>query len=155
LRVKRKEKNTKRNWEGKVIDLWKTQDSSLLGEVGEVIAWKYLWAQGVIVWPFWRVVEHLFSSELTKEQAHFLEGYRSRASSTDKRTFDLVGVHRSNGQAYLVEVKTTRSEKYRYDSRKFPSIQQCLEAKSLGFKLLLVIVRLIDNWKFWIACKEL
>ena len=149
-------KNAKQRWEEKVIDLWKTNDSSLLGEVGEVIAWKYLWAQGIIVWPFWRVVMgHLFSSELTKEQARFLEGYRSRATATDKRTFDLVGVCPSEDQAYLVEVKTTRSKRYRYDSRKFPSVQQSLEAKSLGFKLLLVTVQLIDNWKFQIACKEL
>lgn len=148
--------NTKERWEEKIIDLWKTQDSSLLGEVGEVLAWKYLWAKGLRVWPSWRVVaEHLFSTELTKEQVNFLKRYRSRASAAEWRSVDLVGIRRSSGQAYLVEVKTTRSERYRYDTRKFPGLQQRLEAKSLGFKLLLVVVRLIDNWKFWIACKEL
>jgi len=148
--------NTKMQWEEKVIDLWNTKDSSLLGEVGEVVAWKYLWTQGIKVWPFWRVVvEHLFTSELTKGQTGFLEGYRSRAAATDKRTFDLVGICRRTGQPYLVEVKTTRSERYRYDSRKFPSVQQRLEAKSLGFKLLLVIVQFMDNWRFRITCKEL
>jgi len=148
--------NTKQGWQQKVIDLWKTKDSGLLGQVGEVVAWKYLWAQGLTVWPFWQVVvEHLFSSRLTKKQFDFLGGYRSRASAAEKRTFDLVGIRRSNGQAYLVEVKATRSERYRYDTRKFPGLQQRLEAKSLGFRLLLVVVRLMDDWKFSIACREL
>ena len=148
--------NTKQRWEEKIIDLWKTKDSHLLGQVGEVLAWKYLWTQGITVWPFWRVVaEQLFSGELTKKQLDYLEGYRSMASAAEKRAFDLVGVRRRKRQACLVEVKTTRSERYRYDTRKFPSLQQRLEVKSLGFKLLLVVVRLMDNWKFSIACKEL
>jgi len=140
--------------EEKVIDLWKTRDSGLLGQVGEVLAWKYLWGNRFVVWPFWRVVsQQLFSDYLTKNQADFLQEYAT--GKWPIRTFDLVAILRSSRQAYLVEVKTTRSDRYRYDSRKFPSIQQRLEAKSLGFKLLLIIVRLIDNWKFSIACKEL
>jgi len=149
-------KSTKERWEEKLINLWKTKDSSLLGEVGEVIAWKYLWAQGLLVWPLWRVMGlHLFSSYLSKEQANYLDGYASRTSATYKRAVDLVGINRRNGQPYLVEVKTTCSDRYRYDSRKFPSLQQRSEAKSIGFKLLLVIVQLIDNWRFRVACKEL
>ena len=148
--------NTKQGWEEKLLDLWKTKDNGLLGGVGEVLAWKYLWWKGFVIWPFWNVVHgYLFSRELTKKQLDYLEGYRSMASAAEKRTFDLVGILRSNRQAYLVEVKTTRSERYRYDSRKFPGLQQRLEAKSLGFKLLLVVARLIDNWRFSIACKEL
>jgi len=146
--------NTKQRWEEKVIDVWKTRDNGLLGGVGEVLAWKYLWGKGFVVWPFWNVVHgHLFSRELTKNQADFLQGYAT--GKWPMRTFDLVGILRSNRQAYLVEVKTTRSERYRYDTRKFPSLQQRLEAKSLGFKLLLVIVRLTDNWKFSVTCREL
>jgi len=148
--------NTKMQWQEKVIDLWNTKDSSLLGGVGEAIAWKYLWAKGIIVWPFWRVVsEPCLRGKLTKGQTDFFEGYRSRAAATNMRAFDLAGIHRRTGQAYLVEVKTTRSERYRYDDRKFPSVEQCLQAKSLGFKLLLVVVRYMDSWRFRITCKEL
>ena len=150
-------RNIKPQWgEEKVIDLWQTSDDSLLGDVGEIIALKYLWAQGLLVWPLWRVVGlHLFSSYLNEEQANYLEGYASRTSATYKRAVDLVGINRRSGQPYLVEVKTTCSDRYRYDSRKFTSLQQRSEAKSIGFKLLLVIVQLIDNWKFRVACKEL
>jgi hypothetical protein len=150
--------NTKMQWQERVIDLWNTKDSSLLGGVGEAIAWKYLWAKGMIVWPFWRVVyelEHLFIDKLTKGQADFFEGYRSMAAATNMRAFDLAGIHRRTGQAYLVEVKSTRSERYRYDDRKFPGVEQRLQAKSLGFKLLLVVVRYMDSWRFRITCKEL
>ena len=149
-------KNIKERWEEKVINLWKTKDSSLLGEVGEVLAWKYLWAKGLLVWPLWRVVGlHLFSNYLSEDQANYLDGYASRTSATYKRAVDLVGIDRRRGQPYLVEVKTTCSDRYRYDSRKFPSLQQRSEAKSIGFKLLLVIVQLADNWKFHVACREL
>lgn len=148
--------NAKMQWQEKIIDLWNTKDSSLLGEVGEVIAWKYLWAQGMIAWPFWRVIlAHLFTNELTKGQVDFFESYRSRAAAADKRAFDLACIHPRTGQAYLVEVKTTRSERYRYDDRKFPGVEQRLQAKSLGFKLLLVVVQCMDNWIFRITCREL
>lgn len=152
-------RNIKPQWgEEKVIDLWQTSDDGLIGRVGEIIASKYLWAQGLDVLPFGEVVvEHLFSSQLTKEQAGYLQGCysRLRLSSPGWRSFDLVGVRRRNRQSYLIEVKTTRSERYRYDSRKFPGTEQRLEAKSVGFKLLLVIVRLVDNRKFAIASREL
>lgn len=139
-----------------MIDLWQTSDDSLLGEVGEIVAWKHLWTKGFLVWPFWRVAElRLFSDYLSRKQANYIYEYADRRLATYKRTFDLVGILRRNQQPYLIEVKTTRSERYRYNSRKFPDTDQRLEAKSLGFKLLLVVVRLVDNWKFAIASREL
>jgi hypothetical protein len=147
-------RNIKPQWgEEKVIDLWNTKDSDLLGRVGEVVAWKYLWRQGSWTWDFWRVVQtDLFRKCMALEQQNYLNEFRS--SKRQARAWDLAGVH-SSGRPCLVEVKTTRSERYRYDSRKFPDTEQRLEAKSLGFKLLLVIVRLADNWKFVVASREL
>ncbi len=148
-------RNIRPQWgEKKVIDLWNTKDSDLLGRVGEVVGWKYLWRQGSITWDFWRVVQtDLFRECMTPEQQNYLNEFRG--GKRQARAWDLVGVHSRGGRPCLVEVKTTRSERYRYDSRKFPDTKQRLEAKSLGFRLLLVIVQLIDNWKFRVACKEL
>ncbi len=148
-------RNIKPQWgEEKVIDLWNTKDSDLLGRVGEVVGWKYLWRQGSITWDFWRVVQtDLFRECMTPEQQNYLNGFRS--GTRQARAWDLVGVYSRSSRPCLVEVKTTRSERYRYDSRKFPDTEQRLEAKSLGFKLLLVIVRLVDDWKFVVVSREL
>jgi hypothetical protein len=148
-------RNIKPQWgEENVIDLWNTKDSDLLARVGEVVGWKHLWRQGIITWDFWRVVQtDLFRKCMTPEQQNYLNEFRS--GKRQARAWDLVGLYSRSGGPCLVEVKTTRSERYRYDSRKFPDTEQRLEAKSLGFKLLLVVVRLVDNWKFRVKINDL
>lgn len=145
-------RNTKLEWE--VIDLWNTKNSGLLGRIGEGVSWEYLQKRGVNTWPFWEVVvTDLFRKDLTLGQQNYLNGFRS--GKRQARAWDLAGVYRRSGQPCLVEVKTTRSDRYRYDSRKFPETAQRLEAKSLGFTLLLVVVRLVDNWRLAVASREL
>ena len=148
-------RSIKPQWEEeKVIDIWNTKDSDLLARVGEVVGWKYLWRQGITTWNFWVVVRtDLFRKCMTPEQQNYLNEFRS--GKRPARAWDLVGLYSRSGRPCLVEVKTTRSERYRYDSRKFSDTEQRLEAKSLGFKLLLVIVRLVGNWKFVVVSREL
>ena len=58
------------------------------------------------------------------------------------------GIRCRSQQPCLVEVKTTRGERYKADRRKVAKDVDRREAKQLGFGLWLVIVQLADTWKF-------
>jgi len=80
--------------------------------------------------------------------------------------FDFVGIRRKWSwkkrdyviAPYLIEVKTTgprgeRKDLYELMKGKIP--QKVEEAKAVGFKVLLVVVKLLDEWKYAITGQEL
>lgn len=136
------------------IDLWNTKDSDLLGRVGEAVGWKYLWRQGFTTWDFWRVVQtDLFRECMTVEQENYLNEFGS--GKRPGRAWDLAGVDRRSRRPCLVEVKTTRGERYKTDRRKLVDEPDRREVKRIGFRVLLVVVRLTDNWKFLVHGEQL
>ncbi len=136
------------------IDLWNTRDTDLLGRVGEAVAWKCLWRRGIITWPFWHVIStDLFRESMTQDQKNYLSEFHS--SNWPGRAWDLAGIERDGQKPCLVEVKTTRSERYKADRRKIAKGVDQLEIKKLGFDLWLVTVRLTDTWKFVVQLKRL
>jgi len=129
------------------IDLWNTRDTDLLGRVGEVVGWKYLWKRGISTWPFWQVTQTgLFREHMTQDQKNYLSEFGS--GNWPGRAWDLAGIEHRSQQPCLVEVKTTRGERYKADRRKVAKDVDRREAKQLGFGLWLVIVQLADTWKF-------
>lgn len=80
--------------------------------------------------------------------------------------FDFVGIRRKWSWTkrdyiitpYLIEVKTTgprgeRKDLYELMKGKIP--QKVEEAKAVGFKVLLVVVKLLDEWKYAVTRQEL
>ena len=80
--------------------------------------------------------------------------------------FDFVGIRRKWSWTrrdyiitpYLIEVKTTGSRGERKDlcelmKGKIP--QKVEEAKAVGFKVLLVVVKLLNEWKYAVTRQEL
>lgn len=157
------------------LDLAGTRDSSLVGGIGEMIAWKYLrsrkiWAHRIGGWyPF--PSDYPFRSG---EPSYELRGLNDRQVEYLKemwlhgpRRYDFVGVRRRRGrhglvgeveEVYLVEVKTTGPGSGRQ------ALQGCMRgkipedveaAKALGFSVLLVGVRLLGDWRCEVACREL
>lgn len=157
-----------------VIDLLSTNDSSLIGAIGEIIAWKYLWSR--------KIRAHRFASEypwlrdypmnrlnfefpwLNKQQVEYLRNLWQRGP----RRWDFIGVkykrdssgavHSEPEEVYSIEVKTRRIGRERHDLSglfKGKISEDIPEVKSRGFKPLLIIVDLLDNWKFKITYKEL
>ena len=159
----------------KVYDLSKTRDSSLIGAIGEMLAWKYLrrkriWAYKIGGWypfpatyPFESGGSRYELRGLTEEQINYLK----KMCLHESRRFDFVGIKRKRWSwaernykvvPYLIEVKTTglvgeRKDLYGRMSGKIP--EDIEEAKANGFKILLVIVKLLENWKYTITCQEL
>ncbi len=140
--------------EGIEIDLWNTRDTDLLGRVGEVVGWKCLWRRRIITWPFWQVIQtDLFREHMTQDQKNYLSEFRS--GKWPCRAWDLAGIEHEGQKPCLVEVKTTRQERYKADRRKIAKNVDRLEAKKCGFSLWLVTVQLTDTWKFVVHLKRL
>lgn len=88
--------------------------------------------------------------------------YLSDLKQHGPRRWDFVGIRprehgKRNRTVYLIEVKVRRQVKSRHDlsgslKGKVPDIEK---AKLLGFKPLLLIVDLLDNWKFEVSHTEL
>lgn len=158
----------------KEYDLSETKDSSLIGAIGEILAWKYLMRNRILihkigglppfsaVYPSRRGELNYEIRGLSAEQIEFL---KEMCSSGPVR-FDFVGIRRKwswkKGDyvltPYLIEVKTTGPRGERKDlaglvKGKIP--QRVEEAKDVGFKVLLVIVNLFSNWKYAITSLEL
>ena len=182
-----------------MIDLLNTKDTSLVGEIGEIIARKYLWQKGIsairpnlVRWTSW-LADYLVQKGLLHaplegfhepdnyEQLDELDQLQIVASSL-LRDFeeqqsryvvdlieyghtwgwDFVGHGRYSKDVYLIEIKTSRvGKKYRLKSswsgrsRREYERADLGKAKSLGFKLLLVNVELLDNWQFEVSDREL
>jgi hypothetical protein len=162
-------------WEEQVFNLADTKDSSFVGAIGEMIAWKYLrdrriWAHRIGLWypypadyPF-RKGEPIYEREgLNGEQVEYLKSRTLHG----QRSYDFIGFKRKRlpggrvgevENVYLVEVKTagpaaSKSWTERGVKRKIP--EDIERAKALGFKVLLILVELFDDWKCTVNCKEL
>jgi len=156
----------------KIYDLSETKDSSLIGTIGEILAWKYLWRKRIHAYKIggWYPTYPLGGdnpkyklSELSKEQNNYLK----RMYLHGPRRFDFVGIKRGRWNwakrsykitPYLIEVKTTGLIGERKDlyGRMIGKISEDIkEAKAKGFKILLIIVKLLENWKYTVTCQEL
>lgn len=143
----------------RTFDLILTKDTGLVGAIGETFAWQYLWERGIIAFELgygrrsFKPLEAFARLEdgLTKEQPLFLGDMRRYLS------WDFVGY--SGTQACLVEVKTSRPGKrvdgLRPEGRKGMALGDLLEAKRLGFTILLVKVELTENWQAIITDQEI
>jgi hypothetical protein len=158
-----------------VIELTGKKASNLIGGLGEIIAWdtlrkKGIWAYKIGSWsffpegyPYWKGELNAEHGFLTREQAKYVENKVSNGIIE----FDLVGVKwereipdsgtKVEG-VYLIEVKAGRGANIRHyinnPLRAFAR-ENVEEAKALGFRILLVTVELLDDWKCEVACKEL
>jgi hypothetical protein len=152
-----KSKQENKPWE---LSLAQTRNAALLGDVGEAIALYYLSSHGfyVVTRPIWLLRGEMklisahyqvrprkgeYGHSLSDEQIKYLkEGY----------AWDYVAFKSDwpfGSLVYLVEVKTVRG--YRKSIRR-PDPSQ---AKDLGFKPILLIVRLLENWQVRVEMSEL
>ena len=165
----------------KEFTLFGKDASNLIGALGEIIAWDTLrkigiWAYKIGTWgffpegyPYWRKRVKKWCGVLTKEQARFLEKKEQNQISE----FDFIGfkcnrfaIDLNNDEpnvkgvegVYLIEVKTGRGANIRYyiknPMRAF-SPENLEKAKRIGFKVVLIIVELLENWKCRINYREL
>lgn len=158
-----------------VLDLGGTRDSSLIGGIGEMIAWKYLrgrgiWSHRIGRWypfpadyPFKRSELSYQLEGVSGDQVDYLKNMCLRGP----RRYDFVGTRRRHDphglageveEVYLVEVKTTGPGPGRHDldSHMKGRVPEDIEtAKALGFTVLLIVVRLFDNWGCKVTYREL
>ena len=136
------------------MNLENTKNYTLLGDIGEVIALYYLSSHGfyIVTRPvkflkngFFLVSAHYqirpqkmdYGHRLTDEQKMYLEQF----PSWDYVAFKREGTIRS--VPYLIEAKTIRGKE---EPHKKPKLESISKAKALGFKPMLIIVRLLENW---------
>ena len=148
-------------WE---VNLCNIENAMLIGDVGEVIALHYLSSHGFLIVCRPLKLLHgklsLISAHyqinppkmnyrrwLTDEQKEYLENFPS---------WDYVAFKRSTEKdwrkPHLVEVKTVRGEGRPHKKPRSNSVSR---AKALGFKPLLIIVRLLESWNTLTEVSEL
>jgi hypothetical protein len=160
------------------FDLIDRNASNLRGAIGEIIAWDALRKMGIHafkigIWNFFPEGYPYFRDGklawLTKKQAEFVENKEENQIIE----FDFVGVKCSsitrsldNGElhingyegVYLVEVKAGHPRnvrRYVKNPMKAFTLENIKKAKEIGFKVILVIVELLGNWKCRISYREL
>lgn len=152
-----------------------TKDSGLVGAIGELIAWQYLWQKGIHAYSFaagrpWFMADKLVAEVqpdfypnfehrwLRKQQLEYLKNLKAHGP----RRWDFVAIERMESvewwlrnkkpkKVYLVEVKASRQGKSRHDLRgsmkgKIP--EDIENVKRLGFQPLLLIIDFLENWTF-------
>lgn len=152
-----------------IVDLLSVKDSALIGTIGELFAWKYLrmrkgvlpkWFGGgphFLRYPFRRGEVNYKINGLNNSQIEYLKKI--------PRRYDLIAVKRRRYESspfvgepeeiYLAEVKTTCGGAHLGGKMREKIPEDVQEAKSLGFRPLLIIVELLENWKFEVTCREL
>lgn len=163
-------------WEGDsvagkmIVDLPSIKDSSLVGTIGELLAWKYLrMRKGVL--PRWfgggpHFLQYPFRSGISNYEIDGLNESQIEYLKRIPRKYDLIAVKRRRyentpfigeiEEIYLTEVKTTFGGRQDLGGEMRGKIAKDVqEAKSLGFTPLLIIVKLLENWKFEITCRKL
>lgn len=147
------------------VNLSNTKNHALLGDIGEAITLHYLSSHGFFIvtrpvkllhgkLPLSLISAHYqikppkidYGHSLTEKQREYLENF----PSWDYVAFKLEEGKRSS--PYLVEVKTVRGKSSPHKKPKSTSISQ---AKLLGFKPTLVIVKLLENWNISVQANEL
>jgi len=158
------------------VNLWDTKNSTLLGDLGEAIALHYLSSHGFFIVARPVKLLHgklsLISAHyqikppkmdrahwLTDKQKEYLENFPSWdyvAFKLEGKPYivELEGEHyiRRWKNPYVVEVKTVKGKS---SPHKKPKSNAVSEAKLLGFKPTLVIVRLLENWNISVQANEL
>ncbi|MCL6579801.1 MAG: hypothetical protein K6T73_10580 [Candidatus Bathyarchaeota archaeon] len=147
----------------KELTLFGKDASNLIGGSGEIIAWDVLrkmgiWTYKIGTWNFFpKGYPHFRDRELTfltKTQAEFVE----KKEENGITEFDFVGIKGEVGEVYLVEVKTGRGANIRHYAKnpiRAFSPENLEKAKAIGFKIALVVVELLENWKCRISYREL
>jgi len=157
----------------KELTLFGKKASNLIGALGEIIAWDTLrkmgiWAYKIGTWSFFpKGYPHFRDKKLTfltREQAEFVE----KKEENQIIEFDFAGVKYKNrfnmmfGEGeiegvYLIEVKTGHGANIRHYAKnpmRAFSPENLEKAKAIGFKVALVVVELLENWKCRISCRE-
>jgi len=159
----------------KELTLFGEDASNLIGGLGEIIAWDILRKMGIRTykigtWNFFsKGYPHFRDKELaflTTTQAEFVE----KKEESGITEFDFVGIKAMNsfdisfagsegevGEVYLIEVKTGRGANIRHYAKnpiRAFSPENLEKAKAIGFKVALVVVELLENWKCRISYRE-
>lgn len=148
-------------WE---IDLQETRNTMLVGDIGETVAFHYLTNHGFFLvcrsiktqgheiglisahYQMIRFDPLHYGSWLNDKQKRYLDNF----PAWDYVAFKHEGFKKS--APYLVEVKTVRGKGRPHKKTKSNSI---LEAKKLKFKTLLLVVKLLEDWRILVEGKEL
>lgn len=159
-------------WE---VDLFKTKNHMLLGDLGEVIALHYLTNLGfflvaravrfdakgevVLISAHYQKQKHEYTYFLTEEQKEYLKNHLAWDYVAFKKECEPRPIKYGNKiflkdweSPYLIEVKTFRGQK---QFKKKPKTEQISKAKTAGFKILVVIVRLLNNWNLSVTAYKL
>jgi len=151
-------------WE---VDLADTRNSTLLGDIGEAVALHYLGSQGFflvtrpvkilhgklsLISAYHQIKPPKMEREhwLTEKQKEYLENFPSWDYVAFKKECEPYPVvHEGKTylriwkSPYLVEAKTVRGNA---SPHKKPKPKSVFEAKALGYKPILLIVRLLKDW---------
>jgi len=146
-------------WE---VNLWSTDNSMLIGDVGEAIALHYLSNRGffIVTRPLkllrgklFLISAHYQLKPPKKDYGHWLTD-KQREYIENSSAWDYVAFKYENGlkisAPYLIEVKTIRGE-----GRPHKKPESVSKAKSLGFKPMLVIIRLLEDWDIFVEAFKL
>lgn len=149
------------------VSILNLRDSSLIGTIGELLAWKYLRMRKGVLPRWFGGGPHFLHYPFRKGDFDYeIRGFdESQIEYLQKirRRYDLIawkrGIHENTPfvkEIYLAEVKTTCGGGHHLGGKMRGKIPQDIqEAKRLGFKPLLIIVELLENWKVEITCREL
>lgn len=154
------------------FNLLKQKDTQLIGTIGEIIAWKYLWRKGIQAHQFgqsplaflcplpiesWSKQIELL--QCNKKQAQYLENL----SANGEYHWDLIGTNPKKALFYVIDAKTTRSEerKHRLISSSISFLTKNElpadpdNARKAGFIPLLIIVNFLTDWNLEVIEREL
>lgn len=148
--------------ESRSFDLLHTTNTTMIGDIGECLAWYYLFHEGITPYGWGSVLIgqgldwRSHCNWLTKKQKNYLDDWRQRGKIW---AWDFIGLGswHHNQKVYLVEVKTSRPGKPKHGLKSSSTISQkdFERAKQLGFHLLLLNVELADNWECVVTPREL
>jgi len=143
---------------------------NLIGAFGEIVAWDTLrkrrgvWSRKIGSWWFFPAGYPHFRdgalSFLTKKQADFVEN----KEANQILDFDFLGVKYKDyasvdkDQVYLIEVKAGRGQNIRHYIRnpiRTFQPENITKAKAIGFKVALVVVELLEDWKYQVSYIEM
>lgn len=166
------EANNMETWE---VNLHDTRNHMLVGDTGEAIALHYLGNQGfflvarpirfrvhgeiTLVSAHYQKQREIYRHFLTDEQKEYLNSFPSWDYVAFKKQCDFYSVvqdgkvHKRDWRnPYLVEVKTVGGERNPHKKPKSDSISR---AQTVGFKPILLIVRLLNNWNIFVEARDL